>query len=254
MSPKQRLELRRSEIRGRLGHIAALAGDVLTEAITTERDTLMVELRESEPQLAAAIVAEASDETRRDDPEGGPVSPEMRERLALREKAKVGNFLVAALRGRQLSGPEAELAEGCRLRRQHPVGTVGRSGSPRRIRAAGHHSRAGDGRRQSRHAAPRGVRAERGRQADARHADGRVRHLRERHDIHGGDRGRGGEVRRRSGDRGGVHRPNHDAAQDRRRDEPGHRGYRRGRRVQLREHPAPSIFRWCYPTNSTIKS
>ena len=39
----------------------------------------------------------------------------MRERLALREKAKVGNFLVAALRGRQLSGPEAELAEaaGC---------------------------------------------------------------------------------------------------------------------------------------------
>ena len=115
MSPKQRLELRRSEIRGRLGAIAALAGDALTEAITTERDTLMVELRESEPQLAAAIVAEASDETRRDDPEGGPVSPEMRERLALREKAKVGNFLVAALRGRQLSGPEAELAEaaGC---------------------------------------------------------------------------------------------------------------------------------------------
>ncbi len=110
MSPKQKIELRRSQVRQRLGEIAALEGDALTDEIRTERDGLMVELRESEPQLQAAIAAEEADEKRADNPGGEAPDPEMRERLELRGKAKLGNYLVAALRGRLPSGAEAELA------------------------------------------------------------------------------------------------------------------------------------------------
>lgn len=58
MTPRQKIELRRSEVRKRLGDIAGLEGDALTDEVREERDTLMVELRDSEPQLQAAIVAE----------------------------------------------------------------------------------------------------------------------------------------------------------------------------------------------------
>ena len=111
MSPRQRLELRRSEIRQRLGELAALVGDALTKTVTVERDGIMAELRASEPQLQAAIAAEAADETRRDDVEGGAITPEERERLELRSRASLGNYLVAAMRGRAPNGAEAELQQ-----------------------------------------------------------------------------------------------------------------------------------------------
>ena len=105
MSPKQKIELRQSEIRARLGEVAALTGDALTEEIVTERDGLMVELRASEPQLQAAIEAEGRDSRLR--PSG--LDREARERIELRSRARVGNFLTAALRGALVSGAEAEI-------------------------------------------------------------------------------------------------------------------------------------------------
>ena len=113
MNNRTKIELRRSEIRSRLGEIAGLTGDALTEEITKERDALMKELADTEPQLRAAIEAEGEElQTRAVE---GELKPEERERLELRGKASLGNYLAAALRGRQVNGAEAELQEaaGC---------------------------------------------------------------------------------------------------------------------------------------------
>jgi len=56
-----------------------------------------------EPELRAAIVAEP-------EPLTAPVDAD-RERLELRQRAAVGNYLVAALRGRSVTGAERELAD-----------------------------------------------------------------------------------------------------------------------------------------------
>ena len=110
MTTRTKIELRRSEIRSRLGEIAALTGDDLTEAIQGERDTLMTELADTEPQLRAAIEAEGEEvETRAG--AGEYETPEVRERLELRSRASLGAYLVAHLRGKQVTGAEAELQE-----------------------------------------------------------------------------------------------------------------------------------------------
>ena len=58
MTTRQNIELRRSEIRERLGTIATLEGDARTEAITAEQSGLMVELREpAKVRLQAAIAS-----------------------------------------------------------------------------------------------------------------------------------------------------------------------------------------------------
>ena len=109
MNNRTKIELRRSEIRSRLGEVAGLTGDALTEEITKERDALMKELADTEPQLRAAIEAEGEElQTRAVE---GELKPEQRERLELRGKASLGNYLAAALRGRQVNGAEAELQE-----------------------------------------------------------------------------------------------------------------------------------------------
>ena len=55
MTAQQTIELRRSEIRQRLGQISELQGPDLTDDLTAERDGIMLELRNSESQLQAAI-------------------------------------------------------------------------------------------------------------------------------------------------------------------------------------------------------
>ena len=113
MNNRTKIELRRSEIRSRLGEVSGLTGDALTEEITKERDALMKELADTEPQLRAAIEAEGEElQTRAVESE---LKPEERERLELRGKASLGNYLAAAIRGRQVNGAEAELQEasGC---------------------------------------------------------------------------------------------------------------------------------------------
>ena len=104
-----RIELRRSEIRQRLGEVAELTGDALTEEIGVDRDRLLVELAETEPQLRAAIEAEQTEG--RQHGATGTLSIEDSERLELRGRAMLGRYVLAALNGRQLNGAEAELQQ-----------------------------------------------------------------------------------------------------------------------------------------------
>ena len=109
MTKRQRIELRRSEIRSRLGEIADLTGDAVTDEIRTERDGLMTEMRESEGQLQAALVAEETEtrqstQTSNDDPE----SAELRR---LESRASIGAVFSAAIEHRQTDGETAELQQ-----------------------------------------------------------------------------------------------------------------------------------------------
>ena len=106
MTPRMKIELRRSEIRGRLGEIAELAGDAVTENIVTERDGLMTELRTSEPQLRAAIEADGG-ETRTSHEEDG-VGVELR---ALTARASIGAIVAGTIEHRSPEGSTAELQQ-----------------------------------------------------------------------------------------------------------------------------------------------
>ena len=118
MTDSQRHALRASEIRERLNVIQGLEGDDLTEEIRSESDGLQTEYRDVEARKRAAIVAEDGAPAS----EPGPViDAEMRERLELRSKASLTAFVVAAMRGRQVDGAEAELSEACEARGDIPV-------------------------------------------------------------------------------------------------------------------------------------
>ena len=108
MTTKQKIELRRSEVRSRLSEIAGLEGDTLTSDIGTERDGLMTELSASEPQLRACIAAEDGDSRLRGDQAGR--DGESAELRALRGRVSIGNFLNEAASGNPLkeNSPEAE--------------------------------------------------------------------------------------------------------------------------------------------------
>ena len=105
MTPAQKIQLRLSQVRTRLNEISGLEGDAFTDEIRTEAATLQREYADLETRHQAAIVAESEPETRDLD---GP-DAEMRERLELRSRASLTNYLTAAISGRQVSGAEAEL-------------------------------------------------------------------------------------------------------------------------------------------------
>lgn len=111
MKKSQRLELRASEIRQRLNEISGVEGDDLTDEIRSEADTLQSEYRDVETRRRAAIVAEAEEEREAAEEDGIVLDSEMRERLDLRGKARLTDFVLAALRGRRLDGASAEYAE-----------------------------------------------------------------------------------------------------------------------------------------------
>ena len=102
MTPKQRLELKRSEQRGKLS--ALLGKEDRTEAETSELESLTEALQGTEAELRAAIAAEApADETEtRTDTE----AVELR---AMVDKASLGNIITATLAQRDTEGAEREL-------------------------------------------------------------------------------------------------------------------------------------------------
>ena len=108
MTAQQKIELKRSEIRQRLGAIAELEGEALTDDVAVERDGLMGELRNSEGQLQAAIEAEATETRgasaveRLDDSEGA-------EYRGLVERSKLSAFVLESHRQGGLDGAESEL-------------------------------------------------------------------------------------------------------------------------------------------------
>ena len=104
MTNRQLIELRRSEIRSRLGDISGLTGEALTTEIRSEMAGLVAELRNSEMPLQAAILSEDQDAEIRSE-----LSGEGAERTALIDKAELRQFVAAAMEQAEPGGAEAEL-------------------------------------------------------------------------------------------------------------------------------------------------
>lgn len=105
MTALQKIRLRLSQVRKRLNEISGLEGDDFTDEIREEAATLQTEYGDLETRHQAAIVAEGEPEVR-NEPDA-----EERERIALRSRANLGSYLVAAMRGRLVDGAEAELRD-----------------------------------------------------------------------------------------------------------------------------------------------
>ena len=88
--------------------ISELPDDQVTPEIRSEAERLTGEYQTVETRLAAATVAE--DTEQRTDPGGDALDPEIRERNEIRSRASLGNFLLASLQGRVPAGAEAEYA------------------------------------------------------------------------------------------------------------------------------------------------
>ena len=104
MTTSQRLSILTSEQRSRLGELGAL--EELTPELRTELDTLSAAHTDTEAQLRAAIAADAAT-TPADTP---AIDGEGRERLELRAKTGLADFLKAACGGTSVSGAAAEYA------------------------------------------------------------------------------------------------------------------------------------------------
>ena len=110
MLQSQKLELRRSEIRQRLGEIGKLEGDAYSDEIRTEEKNLQTELTDLEQRHRSALIAEGEDaEKRAKETAESDVDPETRERIELRSKAQLTNYFTARASGKTVDGPEAEL-------------------------------------------------------------------------------------------------------------------------------------------------
>ena len=108
MTDSQKIELRRSKVRERLGEIQKLAGDEYTDEVKAEERALQDEYTGLEQRHRSALIAEDRDlDARR--AEAGEPDAETRERIELRSKARLTEFLLSAARGRLVSGAEAEL-------------------------------------------------------------------------------------------------------------------------------------------------
>lgn len=104
------LKSRQSKERGRMAELG-LAAELTTET-RAELDTIESGTPDLERQIRAATVAvETEDAEAKAKGEERDVGPdaETRERVELRSKASLTNYVLAALRGRMVSGAEAEL-------------------------------------------------------------------------------------------------------------------------------------------------
>ena len=108
MTESQKIEMRRSKVRERLAAISKLSGDEYSETIVTEERSLQEEYGSLELRHRSSLIAEDKDlETRK--LEVGEPDAEMRARLELRSRARIGNYVRAALTGKMITGAEAEL-------------------------------------------------------------------------------------------------------------------------------------------------
>ena len=104
MTNAQKIALRLSQVRQRLNEVAGLEGDAFTAEIRVEADGLHAEYSDLETRARAAALAEGEPETRH-----VAQDAEHRERVELRSRAHLGAFVAAAMRGRAVTGAEAEL-------------------------------------------------------------------------------------------------------------------------------------------------
>ena len=104
MLTSQKLSIKSSELRQRLNELAAL--ESLTDEHRAEIETTTKALNNSEIQYRAAVLSEGAEE--RAALEAEP-DAEMRERLELRSRASLAEYLVSATRGVEVRGAESEL-------------------------------------------------------------------------------------------------------------------------------------------------
>ena len=109
MTESQRLQIQASEQRQRLNELSGL--DTLNDDQRTELDGLTTAYADTERQTRAALLAEAA-QGDKVEVHATPDS-EDRERAALRAKATVSGFLMAAMAGRLPSGAEAAYSDAC---------------------------------------------------------------------------------------------------------------------------------------------
>ena len=114
MNAAKKLQLRASEIRQRLNEINGLEGDAYSTEIRNESDTLTTEFTDVETRLRAALVVEG-DERQVAEREAASLGAltgdsEVRERLELRAKTGIADFLKAAVGGSAVTGVAAEYA------------------------------------------------------------------------------------------------------------------------------------------------
>ena len=108
MTKSQKLQLEQSEKRQRIN--ALLGKELMTAGERAELGTLTGRMQDIEVEYRAAVVAEDSDLDKART-EAGDLDAEQRERVELRSKASLTNYLLAAARGRMVDGAEAELAQ-----------------------------------------------------------------------------------------------------------------------------------------------
>lgn len=103
MTPSQKIRIKQSETREKINEL--LGKDDLTDEQRTELAELTKTAQNLEVEYRAAVAAEGETET--NNLEG--VDAEQRERIELRGRASLTNYLTAAMAGRQVTGAEAEL-------------------------------------------------------------------------------------------------------------------------------------------------
>ena len=107
MTVLQKLQVRQSEIRETINGL--LGNDARTEEQDGELVKLTAEGQKIEPEIRAALVAEPDPETTITN----TGDPETRERLEIRSKTGLADFLSAAVGGREVSGAAREYADAC---------------------------------------------------------------------------------------------------------------------------------------------
>ena len=105
MTPRQKIEVRQSEIRLRLNSITDLAGTDYSDEIKKEESSLISELNQCEVRLKTAILAE--------DPTPPDPDPQLG---ALENRASLGNIFDSVINKRATDGAEAELQTELRIK------------------------------------------------------------------------------------------------------------------------------------------
>ena len=98
---------RQSKERGKMAELSRV--DALTDEQRAELDTIESGVPDLERQLRAAMVAADEEDRAAVATETTSPDTEMRERVELRGKAMLTNYILAAARGRMVDGAEAEL-------------------------------------------------------------------------------------------------------------------------------------------------
>ena len=110
MTPKQKIELRTSEVRSRLNEISGLEGDDLTDEVRAEAATLTTEYRDLEVRHRAAIIGEGEAEAEAVGAfADGSTDQDGAEVRSLLGRVSLTDYLTAAAAGIGLGGAAAEL-------------------------------------------------------------------------------------------------------------------------------------------------